>query len=72
MQQISLPKRLIPVLSVKVNIGFEICQHMERVHYSLKDFFFEEARKTLKDSILVENLIFYIRTSWYFDFLFFQ
>jgi len=38
MQQISLPKRLIPVLSVKVNIGFEICQHMERMHYSLKDF----------------------------------
>jgi hypothetical protein len=29
MQQISLPKRLIPVLPVKVNIGFEIWQHRE-------------------------------------------
>ncbi len=38
MQQISLHKWLIPVLSVKVNIGFEICQHRERMHYSLKDF----------------------------------
>jgi len=38
MQQISLPKRLIPVLPVKVNIGFEICQHCEMMHYSLKNF----------------------------------
>jgi hypothetical protein len=52
MQQISLHKWLIPVLSVKVNIGFEICQHMERMYYSFKDFFFEEVRKTLKENKL--------------------
>jgi len=50
MQQISLPKRLIPVLSVKVNIGFEIYQYKERMHYSLKDFFFEDIRKTFKEN----------------------
>ena len=57
MQQISLPKRLIPVLSVKVNIGFEICQHRERMHYSLKVFshFVLDFVKTVYHSYLSES-----------------